>query len=127
MEFYTGVALFQTHDNLEHLAMMEAVMGKMPTRMAVRGAKTKDEFFKQASHSNPTPVLNYPGTRASKQSRKEVRGTRALEDVIKQNDVVNTRFLDLVKKLLIWEPSERLTVREALTHPYFDLTIPPEN
>ena len=32
VEFYTGVALFQTHDNLEHLAMMEQVMGKMPER-----------------------------------------------------------------------------------------------
>ncbi len=27
MEFFTGDALFQTHDNLEHLAMMEAVCG----------------------------------------------------------------------------------------------------
>jgi dual-specificity kinase len=27
VEFYTGDALFQTHDNLEHLAMMEAVVG----------------------------------------------------------------------------------------------------
>lgn len=26
VEFYTGDALFQTHDNLEHLAMMEAVI-----------------------------------------------------------------------------------------------------
>lgn len=25
MEFFTGDALFQTHDNLEHLAMMEPV------------------------------------------------------------------------------------------------------
>lgn len=28
MEFFTGDALFQTHDNLEHLAMMEAVCSK---------------------------------------------------------------------------------------------------
>jgi dual-specificity kinase len=28
VEFFTGDALFQTHDNLEHLAMMEAVCGK---------------------------------------------------------------------------------------------------
>ena len=27
VEFYTGDALFQTHDNLEHLAMMEMVCG----------------------------------------------------------------------------------------------------
>ena len=28
VEFFTGDALFQTHDNLEHLAMIEAVCGK---------------------------------------------------------------------------------------------------
>lgn len=28
VEFFTGDALFQTHDNLEHLAMMEAVVDK---------------------------------------------------------------------------------------------------
>lgn len=28
VEFYTGDALFQTHDNLEHLAMMEAVVNQ---------------------------------------------------------------------------------------------------
>ena len=33
IEFYTGEALYQTHDNLEHLAMMEAVIGKMPERL----------------------------------------------------------------------------------------------
>lgn len=27
VEFFTGDALFQTHDNLEHLAMMESVIG----------------------------------------------------------------------------------------------------
>jgi len=37
VEFFTGDALFQTHDNLEHLAMMEVVMGKMPQRMVERG------------------------------------------------------------------------------------------
>ncbi|KAJ9119026.1 hypothetical protein QFC22_003515 [Naganishia vaughanmartiniae] len=36
VEFYTGDALFQTHDNLEHLAMMEVVMGKMPLPIANR-------------------------------------------------------------------------------------------
>lgn len=37
VEFFTGDALFQTHDNLEHLAMMEVVMGKMSARMIERG------------------------------------------------------------------------------------------
>ena len=34
MEFFTGDALFQTHDNLEHLAMMEEVIGaKIDSRL----------------------------------------------------------------------------------------------
>lgn len=37
VEFYTGDALFQTHDNLEHLGMMEVVMGRMPERLVQKG------------------------------------------------------------------------------------------
>ena len=34
VEFFTGDALFQTHDNLEHLAMMEAVCGsRLPPKI----------------------------------------------------------------------------------------------
>lgn len=33
VEFVTGEALFQTHENLEHLAMMEKVFGPMPRSM----------------------------------------------------------------------------------------------
>lgn len=39
VEFVTGEALFQTHDNLEHLAMMEAVFGKMPQNLVDQGQK----------------------------------------------------------------------------------------
>lgn len=36
VEFFTGDALFQTHDNLEHLAMMEAVIGRRIDAKLVR-------------------------------------------------------------------------------------------
>ncbi|KAH9966248.1 CMGC/CLK protein kinase [Lactifluus volemus] len=100
VEFYTGMALFQTHDNLEHLAMMEMVMGKMPENVA-REATTK-------------------------QSRKDVRATRSLQEIIPQTDMINVHFLDLVRKLLMFDPKQRITVREALRHPYFSQSIPPE-
>ena len=32
-EYYTGKTMFQTHDNVEHLAMMEKTLGNMPSRM----------------------------------------------------------------------------------------------
>ena len=42
VEFFTGDALFQTHDNLEHLAMMEAVCGGKIDRDIVRGVYKQD-------------------------------------------------------------------------------------
>ena len=73
VEFYTGMALFQTHDNLEHLAMMEMVMGKMPENVAREAVNHKPEFFKEG------PKLNWPSPKTTKQSRKDVRATRSLQ------------------------------------------------
>jgi dual-specificity kinase len=50
VEFYTGDALFQTHDNLEHLAMMEAVCGCKIDRQLVQTVLTKD---RGGSSKNP--------------------------------------------------------------------------
>lgn len=73
VEFYTGVALFQTHDNLEHLAMMEIVMGRMPERFGRSGARSKPEWFKEDSR------LDWPKAKATRQSKKDVRMTRPLQ------------------------------------------------
>lgn len=120
VEFYTGMALFQTHDNLEHLAMMEMVMGKMPENVAREAVNHKPEFFKEG------PKLNWPSPKTTKQSRKDVRATRSLQEIIPQTDMINVHFLDLVRKLLMFDPKQRITVREALRHPYFSQVIPPE-
>lgn len=72
VEFYTGIALFQTHDNLEHLAMMEQVMGKMPDRFARAGARCKPEYFKEGGK------LDWPKAKATRQSKKDVRSCRSL-------------------------------------------------
>ncbi|KAF9519696.1 hypothetical protein BS47DRAFT_1288171 [Hydnum rufescens UP504] len=122
VEFYTGVALFQTHDNLEHLAMMEAVMGPMPPSLARKAAKAKSEFFKDGAK------LDWPprSKKVTSASKKEVKATRPLADIIPATDIINTRFQDLVRKLLRFDPQQRITVADALRHPFFDLTIPHE-
>ncbi|EIM91008.1 kinase-like protein [Stereum hirsutum FP-91666 SS1] len=120
VEFYTGVALFQTHDNLEHLAMMEQVMGKMPDRFARAGARSKPEYFKEGNK------LDWPKPKASRQSKKEVRATRSLQDIIHPTDQINRLFLDLVRRLLCFDPAQRITVRDALNHAYFMQSISPE-
>jgi len=113
-------------------------MGKMPDRFARAGARSKPEFFKEGAK------LDWPKPKASRQSKKDVRSTRALsvrvpaisppqfipliplQDVIPPTDIVNRQFLNLVQKLLTFDPAQRITVREALSHPYFSLSIPNE-
>ena len=138
VEFYTGVALFQTHDNLDHLAMMETVMGRMPERFSRQGARSKPEYFREG------PRLDWPKPKATRQSKKDVRACRQLavgitapclvhvlthlqQEILSPSDVVNKHFLDLVRKLLTFDPTQRITVREALNHPYFQLSIPDES
>lgn len=45
VELYIGQPLFQTHDNLEHLKMMEIVLGPFPS-----------EFLKTLPYSNISPL-----------------------------------------------------------------------
>jgi serine/threonine protein kinase len=80
VEFFTGDALFQTHDNLEHLAMMEAVCnGKIDPKLVKqvcsggRGANANSaaKFFNRGK-------LEYPNNDTSKASRKYVKAMKHL-------------------------------------------------
>ena len=53
IEFYTGDALFQTHDNLEHLAMMEAVIGSRIDPPLVQRVN------KMTTRNGPNPASKY--------------------------------------------------------------------
>ena len=53
--------------------MMEAVMGKMPDKFARAGARSKPEFFKEGAK------LAWPNPKATRQSKKEVKATKALQ------------------------------------------------
>ncbi|KAL1509507.1 hypothetical protein ABEB36_004225 [Hypothenemus hampei] len=107
-ELYLGITLFQTHDNREHLAMMQRILGEIPQRMA---RKTKTKYFYKGRldwdekssagryvRDNCKPLLRY-----------------------KQSDETDHNYLfDLVFKMLEYEPSERITLREAMNHPFFE-------
>jgi dual-specificity kinase len=50
VEFFTGDALFQTHDNLEHLAMMESVCGsKIDAKLVKQAVQARGNNHNQAS------------------------------------------------------------------------------
>lgn len=48
-----GDALFQTHENMEHLAMMEAVLGRIPESMAASANESARKYFKYEKRCQP--------------------------------------------------------------------------
>lgn len=124
VEFFTGDALFQTHDNLEHLAMMERVLGTLPDDYRRKAETYKPEYFRSGH-------LDYPKPDTSKQSRRYVQNMKSLQDIVVPHASYakhNQRFVSLLRRLLEFDPNKRITMQEALHHPYFDLLpheIPP--
>lgn len=109
IELYTGEALFQTHDNLEHLAMMERILGKTPKLMSrSEGAK---KFYDVGK-------LRYPDSTTTEKSEKRVQRLKPIDQMFPGNDKQTRQFHDLLKRLLEYEPSKRITAREAKLHPF---------
>jgi dual-specificity kinase len=117
IEFYTGEALFQTHDNLEHLAMMEMVLGPMPDDFRRKAETYKPGYFYSGR-------LDFPNNSTNKQSRKYVKCMKTIDETINSGPAYakhDQRFKHLLKRLLTFDPSQRIRVDQALKHSYFDL------
>ncbi|POW17079.1 hypothetical protein PSTT_00921, partial [Puccinia striiformis] len=115
VEFFTGEALFQTHENLEHLAMMEAVFGPMPEQFARRATMV---------HQKLSPRLS---TVQHNSAKSQICESYAPSGGYHPPNIHSKCTIrDLLSKLLEWEPHKRITVKEALKHSYFTLKIDDE-
>ena len=106
VEFFTGDALFQTHDNLEHLAMMESVCGgKIDSRLVRQvyqtgrghGGNPATKYDSRAPVAGPSrwclaltspraprffvkhQRLDYPNSETTKASKKYVKAMKRLQ------------------------------------------------
>ncbi|GMI81441.1 hypothetical protein like AT4G32660 [Hibiscus trionum] len=114
IELCMGEALFQTHENLEHLAMMERVLGPLPEHMIRRANRGAEKYFRRGSR------LNWPEGAVSRESIRAVKKLDRLKNMVSQH-VESSKYslADLLEGLLKYNPSERLTAHEALNHPFF--------
>ncbi|XP_024169131.1 serine/threonine-protein kinase AFC2 isoform X3 [Rosa chinensis] len=113
VELCTGEALFQTHENLEHLAMMERVLGPLPQHILKRADRHADKYVRRGR-------LDWPEGAASRESIKAVQKLARLQNLIMQHvDHSAGDLIHLLQGLLKYDPSDRLTAREALRHSFF--------
>ncbi|KAK0710871.1 kinase-like domain-containing protein [Lasiosphaeris hirsuta] len=128
VEFFTGDALFQTHDNLEHLAMMEAVVNakidgalvSQVNRMTRNGGNPAAKYFKRLK-------LDYPAAETTRASRRFVKAMKRLEEIIPPTNKFLIQFLDLLTKIFVYDPSRRITAKSALQHQWFREAAHPDD
>lgn len=121
-ELYTGHVLFGTHDEAEHLALMERSLGAIPRRMA-RGAceRAQRRWFVQG-------VLHWPQIAPDRKSERHVREAARLKDALGRDrpwSRAHDEFLSLLLRLLEYLPEHRITAREALLHPFMTMALAP--
>ncbi|KAJ6968458.1 serine/threonine-protein kinase AFC1-like isoform X1 [Populus alba x Populus x berolinensis] len=88
VELCSGEALFQTHENLEHLAMMERVLGPLPQHMVVRADRRAEKYFRRGMR------LDWPEGATSRESMKAVMKLPRLP-VIFQNPTLLSSLVEI--------------------------------
>ncbi|KAL6969367.1 CAAX prenyl protease 1, variant 4 [Sarracenia purpurea var. burkii] len=113
VELCSGEALFQTHENLEHLAMMERVLGPIPQHMFKRLDRHAEKYVRSGR-------LNWPEGATSRESIKAVLKLHRLQNLVMHHvDHSGGDLIDILQGLLRYDPSIRMTAHEALRHPFF--------
>ncbi|XP_019109461.1 dual specificity protein kinase CLK2 isoform X1 [Larimichthys crocea] len=107
-EYYEGFTLFQTHDNKEHLAMMERIQGPVPQRMIQKSRKQK--YFHRGR-------LDW--NECSKAGRYVNAKCKPLRKYLLSHGTEHHHFFYLLERMLEYEPSKRIALSSALCHPFF--------
>ncbi|XP_047234474.1 dual specificity protein kinase CLK1-like isoform X2 [Girardinichthys multiradiatus] len=107
IEYYLGQTLFPSHDCREHLAMMENVLGPIPPHLL---KQTRKKHF--VKHER----LNWEEQSCSDDDiRKHCQPLMYM----RTNSEEEKQLFDLLTCMLEYDVSRRITLEEALWHPFF--------
>jgi len=109
-ELYLGELLFATHDNSEHLALIELIIGRFPLDMLTRSK----EFGSTVFDSFGFHKMDLPA-----ESKEHVRSRPPLESIVNERDQTSD-LVGLLKSLLMIDPAVRATAGDVLKATFFD-------
>lgn len=123
LELLHGKLLFSTHDNEEHLALMERTLGPFPRAMVRRARKRSETryWFDDRDHVTHLSGRTASGKRVDRESEQHVNQQRRLEDLVGGDHTM----LDALRGMLEQDPRRRLTARQALQHAWLREFAPP--
>jgi len=129
MELYLGNQLFNTHDNLTHLKLMEGLLGPFPEYLVKPAFIVSGNALRPASmlsrphYFNESNKVNFPWESTPPSSISLVETSVPLAKIIPAISPASDYFYDLIKSLLELDPMKRITSRNALFHPFFKCSI----
>ncbi|KAI8902907.1 kinase-like domain-containing protein [Globomyces pollinis-pini] len=112
VELYTGIALFQTHEDMEHLKMMEIVLGAFPTHMINKVPDMNEGIFRYNG------TINYPSSNTEQSSQAFLERMETIQSIIRPRTEFEQLFLEFIKSLLTFDPYQRINAHQALNHPF---------
>ena len=110
-EMAFGYTLFQTHENREHLAMMERILGRLPSRLS---SKSHLKYFERGH------LLWSEKSTAGRYVLENCKPLRSYMPKSCADPESWQELFDLIEKMLVYDPSRRLTLAEAQRHVFFD-------
>ncbi|EKX41499.1 hypothetical protein GUITHDRAFT_88400 [Guillardia theta CCMP2712] len=120
LELFTGEATFQTHENMEHLAMMEKIFGKIPLHIVSRvDRKESGRYFSDSGELRWSEEATQDSVRAV----EKLKPLKSMFDLSRED---HRQFYDLCRELMILDPNSRMTASASLNHPFFQLNIEPD-
>mmetsp|Transcript_163230 Transcript_163230/g.301382 ORF Transcript_163230/g.301382 Transcript_163230/m.301382 type:complete len:544 (+) Transcript_163230:106-1737(+) len=120
MELYAGEQLFETHEELEHLALMERIIGALPQFMMTMAHRSVKEKYLTFQLETGRWRLPWPERSSGSSSERHVFSQRRLQDQVPPN---HKSFVDFVADLLVLDPSARCSASRALEHQFLSECI----
>merc|ERR1711879_67910 len=114
-ELYSGDQLFTTHEELEHLALIEQIVGKLPQSLMDRAAKKgmDSHLIREPSGDWRFP---WPERASSSSSVRFVNRQRPLSEQVQQG---HEQLAGFVAETLQLKAEKRISAINSLQHPFF--------
>jgi dual specificity tyrosine-phosphorylation-regulated kinase 2/3/4 len=109
-ELYTGIPIFPGESEHDQLNYIMEYLG-IPDINLLEKARKKSQFFDE--NNNPIKLENTRG-------RIRIPITKKISKFLKGAD---DKFIDLIKKCLVFDPTKRIKPEEALLHPWFSFNL----
>ena len=103
-ELATGRLLYDTHDNLEHLHLMEKTLSRLPTDWSMKATGDGANVYSSTGSLRPCTDPKHVA---------RISRARPIRDVV-QDELLR----DMIYSLLHYDRTKRMNARQLSTHPY---------